>query len=136
MRDIHQGLPQREFTRPSTGLIDAEVCTKSGLLWTPGCPGKITLPFLEGTQPRQHCDQHQDSVNSSRTALRPPVFDTMSIDLESALETIKRIELNIDTLPVRPGSESAGSRDTNRSPDQDQDQNYGIELPDYNFFLE
>jgi penicillin-binding protein 1A len=137
MRDIHQGLPFKEFVRPATGLIDVKVCAKSGLLWTPGCPGEITLPFLEGTQPRQPCDQHQNQVNApgASGSLRPGLFDTMSIDLESQLEQIKRVELDIDTLPVRPGSET-GTSGANQRRGLNQLENYGIERPDYNPLLE
>jgi penicillin-binding protein 1A len=144
MRDIHQGLPPRDFVRPAAGLIDAKVCTKTGLLWTPGCPGDITLPFLEGTQPKQLCDQHQTSVSSSSgpgATLRPVLFDTMSIDLETELDQIRKVELDLDALPVRPGSESAENNsgaipNRNRGRNQIQNQEHGIELPDYNPLLE
>jgi penicillin-binding protein 1A len=144
MRDIHQGLPPRDFVRPATGLIDAKVCTKTGLLWTPGCPGEITLPFLEGTQPRQQCDQHQASVQAGGPGMSlRPVFDTMSINIETELDQIKRVELDLDALPVRPdsgNSGSAGNTRNRREPDaagQGQgSRNYELELPDYNPLLE
>jgi penicillin-binding protein 1A len=143
MHDIHQGLPPRDFVRPSTGLIDVKVCTKTGLLWTPGCPGEITLPFLEGTQPRQQCDEHQASVGGRGLGLRPAPFDTMAIDIETELDQIKRVQLDLDALPVRPVSGNAGDSGDqgasggtgdrrNRMPNQDN----GIELPDYNPLLE
>jgi penicillin-binding protein 1A len=59
MREIHQGLPFRDFSRPSTGIIDVSVCARSGLLRTPSCnSGEVTFPFLEGTQPVLLCDYH------------------------------------------------------------------------------
>ena len=58
-REIHRGLPRKDFLRPSSGIIDVSVCSKSGLLRTSACnEGEITLPFLEGTQPAQYCDLH------------------------------------------------------------------------------
>jgi penicillin-binding protein 1A len=59
MREIHQGLPFRDFLRPGTGLVDLTVCAKSGLLKTAACTdGEITLCFLEGTQPVLFCSEH------------------------------------------------------------------------------
>jgi penicillin-binding protein 1A len=58
MREIHQGLPYRDFLRPATGLVDATVCIKSGLLKTSSCTdGEVTLTFLEGTQPMLFCEE-------------------------------------------------------------------------------
>jgi len=62
MREIHHGLPFRDFIRPSAGTIDVTVCAKSGLLRTPSCNnGDVTLPFLDGTQPVLLCDYHGSS---------------------------------------------------------------------------
>jgi penicillin-binding protein 1A len=59
MREIHHGLPLRDFMRPGTGLVDITVCAKSGRLKTSSCSeGEITLSFLEGTQPELFCDEH------------------------------------------------------------------------------
>ena len=80
MREIHLGLPLRNFVRPSTGIVTVSVCARSGLLRNPSCNhGEVTLSFLEGTQPRQLCDVHGNP---------------------RATETIRHIELNtrfIDT---------------------------------------
>jgi len=59
MRDIHVGLPRRDFVRPSTGIVYIEVCRNSGQLLTPDCTsGRVTLPFIQGTQPSRLCDMH------------------------------------------------------------------------------
>jgi penicillin-binding protein 1A len=59
MREIHRGLPRRNFYRPSSGIVDVAVCARSGLLRNPSCnQGEVTLPFLEGTQPWQYCQIH------------------------------------------------------------------------------
>jgi penicillin-binding protein 1A len=136
MRDIHMGLPPRDFARPASGLIDVKVCIKSGLLWTPGCPGEITLPFLEGTQPVQHCDMHQNSVNSRRPALNP--LDTLTVDQQAILDELKRPYLDLDQLPVRPGTNPpGGSGNYNLLPrGRSGGEDYGIELPEYNLFLD
>jgi len=59
MREIHMGLPRRDFARPSSGIVYVTVCATSGQLATSSCnEGTVTLPFMAGTQPRQSCDMH------------------------------------------------------------------------------
>jgi penicillin-binding protein 1A len=100
MREIHQGLPFKDFTRPSTGIIDVTVCTKSGLLTTPGCPSSVTLPFLEGTQPTRFCDMHGSGTQaSSMQVLGSMRFDAMLIDDSALLGELKMPELQLDLLP-------------------------------------
>ncbi|MCL2800650.1 MAG: PBP1A family penicillin-binding protein [Treponema sp.] len=65
MRDIHRGLPQRNFSRPS-GVVDAAVCRSSGLLATEACGGGIFLPFISGTVPAR-CDHNNISRGPSTT---------------------------------------------------------------------
>ena len=76
MWEIHQGLPRRDFVRPSGGVIDVTVCAKSGKLRTSACnEGEVTLPFLEGTQPSQYCDMHGNAsftgsaINTMRSGI-------------------------------------------------------------------
>lgn len=64
MQKAHEGLPYKNFVRPSTGTVDVTVCSVSGALPTEDCEGhKITLTFLDGTQPTELCTVH--SGNSS-----------------------------------------------------------------------
>jgi penicillin-binding protein 1A len=100
MREIHQGLPLKEFVKPSTGIIDVTVCTKSGLLKTPGCPGDVTMPFLEGTQPTRFCDLHDSAAaQSSQVNLEVMRLDTLLMDSNSLLGELKLPELRLDQLP-------------------------------------
>ena len=88
MREIHQGLPFRDFIRPSTGLIDATVCAKSGLLKTPACnEGEVTFAFLEGTQPVLFCDYHGNS-GRMETVIRHIELDSLYIDTNDILRDI------------------------------------------------
>ena len=62
MRDIHKGLPYKDFPRPQSGLVSVGVCAVSGLLPTEHCnEGTVNLLYLEGTQPTAYCDIHKDS---------------------------------------------------------------------------
>ena len=91
MREIHQGLPFRDFLRPGSGLVDATVCAKSGRLRTSSCSdGEITLTFLEGTQPVLYCDEHDG--NRGFETFRGFELDTMFIDTMDVLQNL--------TMPV------------------------------------
>jgi penicillin-binding protein 1A len=83
MREIHQGLPYRDFIRPTTGLIDVTVCIKSGLLKTPSCTnGDVTLTFLEGTQPMHFCEEcsgNRGFETFRYLDLNPMFYDTLDI---------------------------------------------------------
>ncbi|MDR2257971.1 MAG: PBP1A family penicillin-binding protein, partial [Treponema sp.] len=113
MREIHQGLPLKDFVRPSTGIIDVTVCAKSGLLKTPACnEGEVTLPFLEGTQPTEYCNIHGNASYSSSTALNTMRSDTLGLDEEILLGSLTMPALNLDLLPEPPRSQEqpSGSR--------------------------
>ena len=70
MRDINKNLPPKSFQRPQTGLVEATVCSVTGLLPTPYCTdGTTTLLFYEGTQPNKLCDWHTLSAERDRTLL-------------------------------------------------------------------
>ncbi len=63
MRDIHQGLPKKDFIRPESGVVDVTVCRKSGLIPTSACnEGRVTLSFISGTQPSRYCDIHSADI--------------------------------------------------------------------------
>jgi penicillin-binding protein 1A len=71
MSEIHRGLPFKDFIRPSSGLIEAKVCSISGLLPTEHCDeGTTLLVFYEGTQPKSYCDLHQFKSEQAETSIR------------------------------------------------------------------
>jgi penicillin-binding protein 1A len=99
MRDIHQGLPRRDFARPATGIFDVTVCAKSGLLKTPACnEGDVTLPFLEGTQPSQYCNIH-GNASGYRSPVSSMPADLMGIDVDVLLGSLSMPILPLDLLP-------------------------------------
>jgi penicillin-binding protein 1A len=69
MNEFNQGLPRREFPRP-TGIVDGSVCRASGLLPNKECPTVISLSFLAGTVPADHCDQHGITMDSLPRGMR------------------------------------------------------------------
>jgi penicillin-binding protein 1A len=109
MREIHQGLPLRDFVRPSTGVVDVTVCAKSGLLRTGSCnEGEVTLTFLQGTQPVQACAIHGNSGNKPTIIATVYVPDTLLIDDSALIARLRMPTLSADILnpPSRIGSTS------------------------------
>jgi len=103
MRDIHRGLAQKSFTRPS-GVVDAAVCRKTGLLPTSACiDGSIYLPFLSGTVPAQYCEHNLGTVQyQTGTGLTSPHFNDIDTDFLDDL-MLRPLELDDYVLPVIPG---------------------------------
>ncbi|WP_428771414.1 PBP1A family penicillin-binding protein [Treponema sp. HNW] len=59
MGAIHEGLPYKPFTKPTTGIVEATVCSVSGGILSPACGNhRTTKVFLEGTQPVGLCELH------------------------------------------------------------------------------
>jgi penicillin-binding protein 1A len=85
MSEIHNGLPQKSFIRP-TGVYDAAVCRRSGLLPTESCnEGVIYLTFIDGTIPARYCDMHGAVSTFTGTSLPSAsslfsTFDTSFLD--------------------------------------------------------
>ncbi|MDR1443945.1 MAG: PBP1A family penicillin-binding protein [Treponema sp.] len=114
MREIHQGLPYREFARPATGIIDVTVCAKSGLLKTAACnAGEVTLPFLEGTQPSEYCTIHGTPVSSHLGSMRSvtPFFDN-----DALLDSLSLPVLPSNLVPERPVTTSGYSGTRTQQP--------------------
>jgi penicillin-binding protein 1A len=98
MREIHQGLPYRDFVRPSTGIIETTVCAKSGLLKTAACnEGEITLPFLDGTQPRGYCTIHGGAPAYERLAITSG--SSLGLGDDDLLSSLSMPVLRTDLLP-------------------------------------
>jgi penicillin-binding protein 1A len=117
MREIHQGLSYKEFSRPVTGVIDVTVCAKSGLLKTAACnEGEVTLPFLEGTQPSEYCNIHGNAAYSTTTYLDYMRSSTLGLGGDVLLDSLPMPSLSIDLPPARPRSPaSPASRNSSAS---------------------
>ena len=95
MREVHQGLPFKDFVKPSTGIVEATVCAKSGLLKTANCPSEATLPFLEGTQPIRYCEQHDGGGIRALVSIEGMRQDTLFMDSDALLGELKLPELHM-----------------------------------------
>lgn len=54
---LQQGNGRLDFQVPE-GIVRVKVCTRSGKLPTPECPGTMDEVFIKGTQPTENCDWH------------------------------------------------------------------------------
>lgn len=65
MGEIHEGLPYKTYTKPQTGLVEATVCSVSGMLPTAECGNHVSKKvFLEGTEPTTFCEFHTNRVTA------------------------------------------------------------------------
>jgi penicillin-binding protein 1A len=121
MREIHQGLPLKNFIRPSSGIVDVTVCTKSGLLRTAACnEGEVTMPFLEGTQPAEYCNIH-GSTAYTPAAINFGGASTLGLDDTVLLGSLKMPTMDLKLLPEtrpedrQPAPQTTGTANTNRT---------------------
>jgi penicillin-binding protein 1A len=118
MREIHKGLPRRNFVRPSSGIIDVTVCARSGQLRTAACNnGEVTLPFMDGTQPHQYCELHGGKSPLDKPTLAPTVRTTTfdDNDLLNALPPMPTIDLDLFPELQRPQTSTRGNTQTTTS---------------------
>jgi penicillin-binding protein 1A len=119
MREIHQGLPRRDFSRPSNGIIEVTVCAKSGLLPIAACnEGGVTLPFLEGTQPAQYCEIHGNRSPFPNTNVPISTTTMGGFDAAGFLDSLPMPTLQLDLFPGLLDDNTS-----NRNQNQAQNQN-------------
>jgi len=58
MSQVHEGLENKDFNTPSSGLTSVSVCTASGLLPGEGC-ATHSVKVVEGSKPTEICTMHQ-----------------------------------------------------------------------------
>ncbi|GHV69247.1 penicillin-binding protein [Spirochaetia bacterium] len=145
MREIHQGLPFRDFVKPASGIVDVKVCVKSGLLLTSACnEGEVTLPFLAGTEPHGACNIHSGgaslrSDNSYQLSHYVTFYDDASLTKDLAVPTLDLSLLagpprndRIITIISPPITDEAAA-ETEETP---QPVENVISIPAYNFLLD
>ncbi|MDR2500749.1 MAG: PBP1A family penicillin-binding protein [Treponema sp.] len=132
MGEIHAGLPQKHFIRPSSGLTDAAVCTQTGLRPAAACPRTVTLTFLNGTAPSGVCAVHT-SPASIAAALNNKPMPSLIIDDSNLIKDLKLPVLPADVLAdIEQGRQDGQEPEDGETPQS----GYGLELPSYNPLLE
>lgn len=139
MYEANLGLPYKDFYQPSTGIVEAEVCSVSGLLLTNSCDdGKTKRVFLEGTEPTTLCTYHnaQEREQARVVGVLKQKFITSGTDL-SALEpetvglTLDLSFLDSNTLEQLENNESSSVVE-----DPNKDTEEEVKIPTRNPFLE
>ncbi|MDR0302140.1 MAG: PBP1A family penicillin-binding protein [Treponema sp.] len=123
MREIHRGLPYKNFTRPSSGIIDVAVCAKSGLLRNASCnEGEVILPFLEGTQPVQYCEIHGGASPFS-ARLPSSSIPLGGFDEAAFLDSLTMPQLPLDLFPELLENPQTNRNQNNRNNNTNQNRN-------------
>jgi penicillin-binding protein 1A len=144
MREIHMGLPARDFVKPDTGIVNVTVCAKSGQLLTSQCnSGSITLPFLAGTEPREYCaihsnavaNAHQSVVSMRRTA------EVTNMDSAPFLSSLSMPKLDLSVLSFSSANSGTGGgngevENTTGMDEAVYEELDMFELPDYNYLMD
>ncbi|QNL43378.1 PBP1A family penicillin-binding protein [Oscillibacter hominis] len=67
MSKVHEGLSNKDFSKPSSGLVTVQVCRDSGLLATDACAHDIrgesriqSVEVAKGTEPTETCNLHTE----------------------------------------------------------------------------
>jgi len=131
MQKAHEGLPFKDFVKPSNGTVEVSVCSVSGALPTEECGGHtISLTFLEGTQPTELCSFH--SGNSAGRLLGIYRLEQELYRAGFASDLIIK-----DDNPLTFDLEGKGNSDSSIGSSYDflQEDEFG-NAPDYNYLLD
>ena len=135
MREIHRGLPAKDFNKPAEGVIQVTVCSVSGKIATPECGKHVTTQWiLEGTQPTDICPVHGGKTSNS-SALG--IFRLKNEMYQSGARSIRTFEktplkLNLDFLRVV--EVNSPEKENQNAKIQQKEEN--TPLPDYNYLME
>lgn len=119
MRDIHEGLPRREFVRPD-GIVETVVSTRSGLLPPADYQGQtVREVFVSGTQPTQF-----DNLERFDREQAPVLVDRLRSNLQNASFSLtsdlgdvrSRLDINLD-LDIDLGLDNGDALESTRTTD-------------------
>lgn len=133
MREIHRGLPAKDFPRPAEGVFQATVCSVSGKIPTPECGSHVTTQWLlEGTQPTDICPVHG---GKGKAASSIGIYRLKNEMYQSGQHSTTQFEksplkLNLDFL-------KGGAINSNQAADTaSKAEETKTVLPDYNYLME
>ena len=135
MREIHRGLPAKDFNKPVDGVIQATVCSVSGKIPTPECGSHITTQWLlAGTQPTDVCPVHGGKASGQSSIGITRLKNEMYQSGQRSTTKFEQspLKLNLDFLnggAINSNQGSAGKTDTKaeKAPEV---------LPDYNYLMD
>ena len=114
MSEIHAELPNESFSVPSSGIVTATVCSRSGKLPIEGlCSGTLkTEYFAEGTVPQETCDVHYAGQICAYSNL--PAHEGCPFKVEGVLELTP-----IEDISLQSGSAMAVASPEAETPQTD-----------------
>lgn len=135
MREIHRGLPAKDFNKPVDGVIQATVCSVSGKIPTPECGNHITTQWLlAGTQPTDVCPVHGGKASGQSSIGITRLKNEMYQSGQRSTTKFEQspLKLNLDFLnggAINSNQGSVGKPDTKaeKAPEV---------LPDYNYLMD
>ncbi|OQY34679.1 MAG: hypothetical protein B6241_03835 [Spirochaetaceae bacterium 4572_59] len=102
MSYINSEMPYKEFNRPSSGLVEREVCDVSGEIPTDSCSDGTHIElFLAGTEPKKYCSIHK--FEESRTETMNQKFMN---DFSTQMINVPSVELLEDPFSTASSSSS------------------------------
>lgn len=132
MREIHRGLPAKDFNKPAEGVIQVTVCSVSGKIATPECGKHVTTQWiLEGTQPTDICHLHGGKTSNSAALGISRLKNEMYQSGARSMRTYEAspLKLNLDFLS---GVEVNSSRKEEKKTSEPAEE----KLPDFNYLME
>lgn len=132
MREIHRGLPAKDFNKPAEGVIQVTVCSVSGKIATPECGKHVTTQWiLEGTQPTDICHLHGGKTSNSAALGISRLKNEMYQSGARSMRTYEAspLKLNLDFLS---GVEVNSSRKEEKKVSEPAEE----KLPDFNYLME
>lgn len=132
MREIHRGLPAKDFNKPAVGVIQVTVCSVSGKIATPECGKHVTTQWiLEGTQPTDICHLHGGKTSNSAALGISRLKNEMYQSGARSMRTYEAspLKLNLDFLS---GVEVNSSRKEEKKASEPAEE----KLPDFNYLME
>lgn len=126
MQKAHDGLPYKDFERPS-GVVQMTVCSVSGGLLTPECEGnKVSLWYLAGTGPTEPCNFHTNSVGRSLAVYRlERELYKSGFASDMFIRDDEPLTFDLDATPKSDGESNNEFDEFNNNDDAD-----------YNFFMD
>ena len=113
MTRIHEGLPEKDFTKPAS-VEKLSVCSETGLLPRAGCP-VITEYFDVGTMPTEYCEEHYyDSYDYDYDS------DYSNIDTENTDDASQTTDADSDSTD-NTGTDDTGNGDNTDNGDGGSD---------------
>ncbi len=83
MSYINSKMPVKDFAKPSSGLVEMEVCSVSGMIPTEECEETRHEIFLAGTQPTEFCPIHSFTRDRDEVLTQKYLDDFSSVLVSS-----------------------------------------------------